>query len=87
MTSSVNTSAARPSHDDLDRLFSQLHGTDWKAPIDAWVNLGMFTQYDAACEFFTATSLKKSGLTHAKSDGRVFVHVTSPGYRNGPAGP
>lgn len=67
-------------------LFSQLHGADWRAPIDTWIRLVQFDAYADACMFFTATELKPTG--ERKVDrGFSMIRVKAIGYRAGPAGP
>ena len=55
---------------------------DWKGPIDAVINTGMFQITYAAVWFFTSTELR----TVNPSKRSVQVRVTADGYRAGPAG-
>jgi len=76
----------------LDRVFKLVHEEDdWKAPIDAIVNLehpdinGEMNVIREAVVFFTGTAPELyavPGLTPDK-----FIHVLALGYRNGPCGP
>lgn len=54
---------------------------DWKAPIDAWVDVDAVGAIARAVEFFTATAIEVA----EQAGGRA--RVTSIGYRMGPAGP
>jgi hypothetical protein len=53
----------------------------WKDEINAVIPVIDFAKYNAAVEFFTATTLRVIAVVNGKS-----VQVVSEGYRRGPAG-
>jgi hypothetical protein len=69
--------------DAFDVLTRKRH---WKDPISKWIPEILYSVYNDACKFYTATSLSISSYRFT-ADGETFVLVKSVGYRNGPAGP
>lgn len=69
------------TQDQLEAAFSAVQNTsDWKAPIDAKVGTSLLSLACAAVEHFTATKAKVEQV------GPDTFRITSPGYRQGPAG-
>ncbi len=74
--------AAGMTHAELSAAFDTVADpSDWRAPIEAFVDAPAYARIAAAVEFFTATKLSWVMLPNGR------FAVTSIGYRNGPAGP
>lgn len=74
--------------EDLSEAFDKVaNPEDWKAPIDATVSITDIREgatIKAAVEFYTATKATIKLTTYGRD---IKIHVTSDGYRMGPAGP
>lgn len=57
---------------------------DWKAPINARVPWGAANVYMDAVTYMTAAPVECRMIT--QDGGQAFAHITSVGYRMGPAG-
>jgi len=55
--------------------------TDWRAPIDAWVEADKYELVAEAVQYFTATEPRLIALQNG------WKRMVATGYRNGPAGP
>lgn len=79
-------SQAEAHQKKLEQAFDRVKDPrDWKAPIAANV---LSSQLDITCEaiaHFTATGARFC-LAGQNDAGQLIYHVTSPGYRAGPAG-
>lgn len=57
--------------------------TDWRGPIDALVPWDSANIYVQAVRYMTATVCE---CRQVKKGGEIYAHLTSVGYRMGPAG-
>lgn len=68
----------------LRQAFDQIcNPNDWRAEIDCLVPWEAANVYMQAIQYMTATSATCERLVR---DGATFAHLTSVGYRRGPAG-
>lgn len=68
----------------LQTAFNQIcDPQDWKGPIDCVVPWEAASVYIEAIKYMTATT----PVSHVEQmDGQLYAHLTSVGYRMGPAG-
>jgi hypothetical protein len=75
----------------MNFAFGQVrNGTDWRAPVDAYVPWGQANVYMQAIEFITLTKPtceRVERLEGSPTPPGGWAHLTSIGYRAGPAGP
>jgi hypothetical protein len=69
------------THQALSEAFDMLCPHDWRGPIDTWMPGELVMVAVAAIEFFTATAVTVQLETNT-----MHYRLTSPGYRQGPAG-
>lgn len=72
------------SHEELQKAFDGIvNKDDWRDTIDGWVPISDAPVVEAAIAYFTSTQ----PVQEEKNEDLQTVRITSPGYRNGPAGP